>query len=143
MDLVLARACDGSRGARNAQSWRQTPMRYVTPWVLIAVLTGLVAPSAANPERYAGASAAPPAAPLALVLSGGGAKGAWEAGAAAAFVEAGLPIALVAGSSAGALNGAMIAAGRVDRLDALWRGLESDKLYSLRASVFFAGLLPG
>src|SRR5262245_28916052 len=120
---VLARACDGAGGARNAQSWRQRPMRYVMSWVLITALTGLLAPatSAAGPERCAGSSAAPRGAPVGLVLSGGGAKGAWEAGAAAALVEAGLPIALVAGSSAGALNGAMIAAGRVERLDALWR----------------------
>src|SRR5262245_22604970 len=79
----------------------------------------------------------------ALVLSGGGAKGAWEAGVAAALADAGLPITLVAGSSAGALNAAMIAAGRADRLEALWRGIDRDKVYSLRAPVFFAGLLPG
>ena len=120
-------------------------MRYVMPLMLIALVTRILAPasSAAEPAPCAGSSAAPPDAPMALVLSGGGAKGAWEAGVAAALVEAGLPIALVAGSSAGALNGAMIAAGRVERLEALWRGLDRDKLYSLRAPVFFAGLLPG
>jgi NTE family protein len=120
-------------------------MRYVMPLVLIALVTGILAPvsSTAEPARCAGSSATPPDAPMALVLSGGGAKGAWEAGVAAALVEAGLPIALVAGSSAGALNGAMIAAGRIERLEALWRGLDRDKLYSLRAPVFFAGLLPG
>ncbi len=90
-----------------------------------------------------GVSATAGEVPTALVLSGGGAKGAWEAGVAAALVESGLPIALVAGSSAGALNAAMIAAGRVDRMEALWRGLDRDKIYTLRASVFFAGLLPG
>ncbi|MGH7373736.1 MAG: patatin-like phospholipase family protein [Candidatus Rokuibacteriota bacterium] len=90
-----------------------------------------------------GLSARPPDAPTALVLSGGGAKGAYEAGVAAVFVERGLQIRLVAGSSAGALNAAMIADGRLDRLDALWRGLTRDRVYSLRASVFFAGLLPG
>jgi NTE family protein len=77
------------------------------------------------------------------VLSGGGAKGAWEAGAAAALVEAGVPIVLVAGSSAGALNAAMIAAARGDRLEALWRGIGRDQVYALRTSVLFAGLLPG
>ena len=120
-------------------------MRYVMPLVLIALVMGILAPvpSAAEPARCAGSSATPPDAPMALVLSGGGAKGAWEAGVAAALVEAGLPIALVAGSSAGALNGAMIAAGRIERLEALWRGLDREKLYSLRAPVFFAGLLPG
>jgi NTE family protein len=81
--------------------------------------------------------------PTALVLSGGGAKGAYEAGVAAVFVERGLPIRLVAGSSAGALNAAMIADGRMERLEALWRGLSRDRVYSLRARVLFAGLLPG
>jgi NTE family protein len=80
---------------------------------------------------------------MVLVLSGGGAKGAYEAGVAAVFVEHGLPIRLVAGSSAGALNAAMIADGRVDRLETLWRGLSRDRVYALRAPVLFAGLLPG
>lgn len=90
-----------------------------------------------------GASARPLATPTTLVLSGGGAKGAYEAGVAALFVERGLPIRLVAGSSAGALNAAMIADGRLDRLEALWRGLTRDRIYSLRARVLFGGLLPG
>ena len=81
--------------------------------------------------------------PTALVLSGGGAKGAWEAGAAVAFVEAGLPVRLVAGSSAGALNAAMLADGRLDRLQALWSSVSRDQVYRLRPGVFFAGLLPG
>ena len=82
-------------------------------------------------------------APTALVLSGGGAKGAYEAGVAAALAERGVAIRLVAGSSAGALNAAMIAAGQTDRLDALWRGLTRDRVYALRTRVLFAGLLPG
>ncbi len=80
---------------------------------------------------------------MALVLSGGGAKGAYEAGVAAAFVERGLPIRLVAGSSAGALNAAMIASGRADRLEAMWRSVTREQVYTLRAPVFFAGFLPG
>jgi NTE family protein len=62
---------------------------------------------------------------------------------AAALVEAGLPVRLVAGSSAGALNAAMVADGRLDRLQALWRGVTREQVYTLRPSVFFAGLLPG
>ncbi len=81
--------------------------------------------------------------PLALVLSGGGAKGAYEAGVAAALLRRGLPIRLVAGSSAGALNAAMVADGRADRLKARWRDVTREQVYALRASVFFAGLLPG
>ncbi|MGH7367423.1 MAG: patatin-like phospholipase family protein [Candidatus Rokuibacteriota bacterium] len=89
-----------------------------------------------------GPTTLPADAPMALVLSGGGAKGAYEAGVAAVFLERGLPIRLVAGSSAGALNAAMIADGRPDRLDSLWRGLSRDRVYSLRTSVLLAGLLP-
>jgi len=82
-------------------------------------------------------------APTALILTGGGAKGAYEAGAVAALAEAGLSIRLVAGSSAGALSAAMIAAGRADRLEATWRSITREQVYSIRAPTFFAGLLPG
>jgi NTE family protein len=81
--------------------------------------------------------------PMALVLSGGGAKGAYEAGVAATFIRAGLPIELVAGSSAGALNAAMLVDGRVDLLEQLWRRLTRERVYTWRPGVFFAGLLPG
>src|SRR6185369_16947495 len=81
--------------------------------------------------------------PVALVLSGGGAKGAWEAGAAVALIERGVPVSLVAGSSAGALNAAMLADGRLDRLQSLWRSISREQVYALRPSVIFAGLLPG
>ncbi len=90
-----------------------------------------------------GASTAAWNVPTALILSGGGAKGAYEAGVAAALVEAQVPIALAAGSSAGALNAAMVAAGRVDRLESMWRSIDRDKVYAFRAPVFFAGFLPG
>ena len=82
-------------------------------------------------------------APAALVLSGGGAKGAWEAGAAVALIEGGLPVRVVAGSSAGALNAAMLADGRLDRLQVHWRTVTREQVYTLRPGVFFAGLLPG
>jgi NTE family protein len=85
----------------------------------------------------------PADAPAALVFSGGGARGAWEAGVAAALIERGVPVRAVAGSSSGALNAVMVADGRIDRMEALWRSLTRDQVYSLRPSVFFAGLLPG
>jgi len=85
----------------------------------------------------------PPQTPLAVVLSGGGAKGAYEAGVAATFLRRALPIRLAAGSSAGALNAAMLADGRAERLEARWRSLTREQVYTLRTSVFFAGLLPG
>src|SRR5262249_20592621 len=103
-----------------------------------AALVLLVAPASAC-ERARG----PVEASAALILSGGGAKGAWEAGVAAALIERGLPVRLVAGSSAGALNAAMVADGRLDRLQALWRSVTREQVYMLRPSVIFAGLLPG
>jgi NTE family protein len=85
----------------------------------------------------------PSDASIALVLSGGGAKGAWEAGVATVLLEGGSPIRLIAGSSAGALNAAMLADGRMDHLQELWRTVTREQVYALRPSVFFAGLLPG
>jgi NTE family protein len=58
-------------------------------------------------------------------------------------VEAGVPIRVAAGSSAGALNAALIADGRVERLEALWRSLTREQVYGLRPPVVVAGLLPG
>jgi NTE family protein len=84
-----------------------------------------------------------PETPVGLVLSGGGAKGAYEAGVALALAARGVPIRLAAGSSAGALNSAALADGRLDRLEALWRGVTREQVYALRPGVFFAGLLPG
>ena len=109
----------------------------------LLMLAGLGLPTAPAAAAGCGPTTRAPDSPMALVLSGGGAKGAYEAGVAAVFVERGLPIRLAAGSSAGALNAAMIADGRVDRLDALWRGLSRDRVYALRTPVLFAGLLPG
>jgi len=102
------------------------------------LVLALAAPAAAcEPGRGAADT------PVALILSGGGAKGAWEAGVAAALIEHGVPVRLVAGSSAGALNAAMIADGRLDRLQQLWRTVTREQVYSLRPSLLFAGLLPG
>jgi len=104
---------------------------------LLTVLAAVVPAVACEPLRSASD------APLALVLSGGGAKGAWEAGVASALIEAGVDVRLVAGSSAGALTAAMLADGRLDRLQTLWRSLSREQVYGYRPGVFFAGLLPG
>jgi predicted acylesterase/phospholipase RssA len=37
----------------------------------------------------------------------------------------------------------MIASGRADRLETMWRTVQRERVYTLRASVFFAGFLPG
>lgn len=119
----------------------------VTSWRLatgLLVLLSAAGLSAAGPVWAAcSPSAVPAEAPIGLVLSGGGAKGAYDAGVAAALLERGLPIPLVAGSSAGALTAAMIVDGRLNRLESTWRGITRDRVYQLRPSVLLAGLLPG
>ena len=110
---------------------------------LVALTVGALGSAPGLAAADCGSSSGPLDVPTALVLSGGGAKGAYEAGVAAVLAERGLAIRLVAGSSAGALNAALIAAGQTDRLEALWRGLTRDRIYALRTSVLFAGLLPG
>ena len=63
--------------------------------------------------------------PVALVLSGGNALGAYQAGVYQALDEAGVAPNRISGASAGAINGALIAgsppAERLARLRALWR----------------------
>jgi NTE family protein len=110
--------------------------------LVLLLVAGLAAPPAPA-SAGCGPTARAADAPTALVLSGGGAKGAYEAGVAAVLLEHGVPIRLVAGSSAGALNAALIADGRREQLETLWRGLSRERIYSLRSGVFLAGLLPG
>jgi NTE family protein len=64
---------------------------------------------------------------VALVLQGGGALGAYQAGVYEALAEAGIDLDWVAGVSIGAINGALIAGNppetRVDKLRAFWEGV--------------------
>ena len=56
-----------------------------------------------------------------LVLDGGGARGAYQIGAWKALVEAGVKFNAVAGTSVGALNGALICMGDVEKAENIWR----------------------
>lgn len=58
-----------------------------------------------------------------LVLEGGGGRGAYQIGACKAIREMGLDIGMVAGCSVGALNGAMIVQGDMDRAYDIWYGI--------------------
>ena len=69
--------------------------------------------------------------PFGLVLSGGGARGAYQAGVLRALVELDVQIQTIAGASIGALNGAIIAAApslreAVARLEKLWMTLANE-----------------
>src|SRR6202521_2840765 len=71
----------------------------------------------------------PPFECVALLLQGGGALGAYQAGVYEALSEAGVHPDWVAGISIGAINAALIAGNppetRVDRLRAFWEGVTS------------------
>lgn len=72
-----------------------------------------------------------------LVLSGGGAKGAYQIGVLKALVELGARVDMVAGASIGALNGAVLASAPsletgVERLGNLWMTMAEDSPISMR-----------
>lgn len=78
-----------------------------------------------------------------LVLSGGGAVGAYQAGVVKALAECGAQISMVSGVSIGALNGAIIAASpdlseAAARLEALWKYLGENQVLSVNRSVYFS-----
>ena len=60
----------------------------------------------------------------ALCLQGGGAKGAFQAGAIKALTEKGYHFDCVVGASVGSINAAMYALGKVDELYDLWKELD-------------------
>ncbi|EFW2816538.1 patatin-like phospholipase family protein, partial [Shigella sonnei] len=78
-----------------------------------------------------------------LVLSGGGAVGAYQAGVVKALAECGAQISMVSGASIGALNGAIITASpdlseAALRLEALWDHLGNNQVLSVNRSVYFS-----
>lgn len=69
----------------------------------------------------------------ALVLSGGGARGAFDAGVVAAVRAAGIRPTVLAGTSAGALTAATVAMGwSDDRIEDLWTTLQTRDVYRPR-----------
>jgi len=63
-----------------------------------------------------------------LVLEGGGGRGSYQIGACKAIKEMGLDIRMVAGTSVGALNGAMVVQNDIDRAYAIWYELNPAKV---------------
>lgn len=81
-----------------------------------------------------------------LVLSGGGAKGAYQVGALKALLELGIHIDMIAGASIGALNGAILAAAPsletgVGRLEEVWKELASFSPLSMQVPGYLTLLL--
>lgn len=78
---------------------------------------------------------------LGLVLSGGGAKGAYQVGVVKALAHFGIEPQVIAGTSIGALNGAVLAASdsmdeASQKLTTLWLGLDNDKVIKIDRSAF-------
>lgn len=67
----------------------------------------------------------------ALVLSGGGSRGAYEAGAWQALTELGIKIDIVTGTSVGAINGAMVVQGDLDNTVRLWKEIETHMIFDV------------
>ncbi len=66
-----------------------------------------------------------------LVLEGGGAKGAYHVGAFKALRELGIEIGGIAGTSIGAINGAMMVQGDYDLLEKVWYSINSYELFDI------------
>jgi NTE family protein len=77
------------------------------------------------------------------VFAGGGAKAAYEAGLGLELQERGIVPVAIAGSSAGAINAALLAAGEARRLVELWRTIRREDVYAYRAPAVLGGVLPG
>ncbi len=67
----------------------------------------------------------------ALVLSGGGSRGAYQCGVWQALTELGIRIDIVVGVSVGAINGAMVVQGDAVKTANLWRQIETDQIFDV------------
>ena len=67
----------------------------------------------------------------AIALEGGGARGAYEIGVWKALDEAGIRFDAVAGTSVGALNGAMMAMGDLEKAIACWENIRLSQVIRL------------
>ncbi len=67
----------------------------------------------------------------ALVLGGGGARGAYEIGVWQALRELEIPVHIVTGTSVGALNGCLVAQNRFDDAVEIWEEMETHKVFDV------------
>ena len=77
---------------------------------------------------------------FAMVLSGGGAKGAYQVGAFKAIQEAGLEITAVSGSSVGGINALAWSLWSFEKTEALWESFGFSDFFSLDETVLPDGL---
>ena len=67
----------------------------------------------------------------ALVLSGGGSRGAYEIGVWKALRELDIRLDIITGTSVGSINGAMIAQGDLELTEKLWKQLETEMVFDI------------
>jgi predicted acylesterase/phospholipase RssA len=79
----------------------------------------------------------------ALVLPGGGGRGAYQVGVAKALMEIGLTFDFAFGTSIGALNATMIAQGDLKRLEELWCTMKAKDIYCLPSAPQIGRLVLG
>mgnify|MGYP000986178070 CR=1 FL=1 len=74
----------------------------------------------------------------ALVLGGGGSRGAYEIGVWQALRELGISIHIVTGTSVGAINGALIAQDAFDLAVSLWRDVDTSMVFDMEIKEILA-----
>jgi predicted acylesterase/phospholipase RssA len=78
----------------------------------------------------------------ALILSGGGAKAAYEAGVVQSLKDLEFSFDIVTGTSAGAFNAALIAGNQQSQLLDIWKNITASDIYRLRIPLWLAYLVP-
>ena len=87
----------------------------------------------ADAGKYLSRDSSAPNGLTALVLSGGGSRGAYQVGVWQALNELGFRFDMVVGVSAGALNGAMVCQGDQVQAANLWRQIEADQVFGVES----------
>lgn len=79
---------------------------------------------------------------LGLVLAGGGGKGPYQIGVIKALEQIGLTkyIQGVAGTSVGALNGALLLSGNIEKASQVWENISPNKILSIKGRTFIEKL---
>lgn len=79
----------------------------------------------------------------ALVLPGGGGRGAYQVGVVKALYEKGLRFDMAFGTSIGGLNAALLAQGSIERLEEIWHSIRASDIFKLPSPQQMGRLLMG
>ncbi len=79
----------------------------------------------------------------ALVLPGGGGRGAYQVGVVKALYEKGLRFDMAFGTSIGGLNAALLAQGSIERLEEIWHTIRASDIFKLPSPQQMGRLLMG